>query len=552
MRILSIVLLCVLAPLRLLSQLPETGHWVYFVDKGPEAQHWLLHPDAFLSPAALDRYARHGVAITEADVPVSRTYLAQLRANGFQIAFASRWLNAAYVRPTTPDALAALGHPPHVRRVVRGRTVQVSTTEMPSPVPPTAASSTGTAAINYGLSAGQNNMLNLACLHNLGYRGQGTRVAFFDSGFPKLDIHAPFDSMFNENRLLGTHDFYTGNPVDFSSGDGHGSWCFSITGANQDGVLVGAAPWASFFLLRTENVAYERNVEEQNWLAAAEWADSAGADIISSSLSYNDFDAGQTDYQFSDMDGQTTICAQAAQFAAARGILVVNSAGNEGGNSWGRITTPCDADSILCVGAVNSNEVYATFSSRGYSADGRVKPDVTAQGQATAYFNVSSGLAATGNGTSFSAPLITGLAACLLTAHPTATAWEIRRSIMLSADRQNTPDSLYGHGVPDACGADSVLAIFTTRPEGQPAECPELRIAHRALSGYWDLTLFSPNSHTYTLEVVDMTGRTVHRQENLWANVRYPISTDGLGNGVYFIRARWPQAHCQLKLLLVR
>jgi subtilisin family serine protease len=395
-------------------------------------------------------------------------------------------------------------------------------------------------------------MLGLNCLHSAGYRGQGARVAFFDSGFPQMDQHTVFDSLFGDNRVLGTWDFYTHAPIDYTTGDAHGTWCSSIAIANLDGVLVGASPKASVYLLRTENVTYERNIEEYNWLAGAEWADSAGAQIISSSLSYNTFDTGETSYVFAQMDGQSTVCAQAAQFATARGILVVSSAGNEGGGPWGRIATPCDADSSLCVGAVNASGAYVNFSSRGPSADGRVKPDVTAQGFQTAYYNTSASIPATGNGTSFSCPLISGLAACLLSKHPTATAWQLRQAIVQSADRLANPDSLYGYGIPNACRADSLLALVTARPEGQPRECPELRATHRPLSGAWDLVLFSPQAHTYQLEVVDLTGRTVLREAGLHSNVRYPVSTDGLASGVYVLRATWPQAFCQVKLLLVR
>ncbi|MDX5345905.1 MAG: S8 family serine peptidase, partial [Hymenobacteraceae bacterium] len=304
--------------------------------------------------------------------------------------------------------------------------------------------------------------VNLSCLHDRGYQGRGSLIAVFDTGFPGVNLTAPFDSLRQQNRIVATGNFVSGGSAVYHSYE-HGTNVLSIIAANQAGTYVGAAAQASFALAITENMASETHQEELNWAAAAEWADSLGADIIQSSLSYRYFDAGQGDYTDADLDGNTAIITVAADKAASKGILVVNSAGNDGMFTFPLsplISPPSDGDSVLTVGAVNGAGQYSPISSIGPTADGRVKPDVVARGANTPFIT-SGGSVGYTSGTSLSTPIVSGLAACLMQANPGATNMQVYQAIIRSASRYSNPNNQYGFGLPDACKADSLLKIIT-------------------------------------------------------------------------------------------
>jgi subtilisin family serine protease len=309
-----------------------------------------------------------------------------------------------------------------------------------------------------GESDVQLQMLGLDSFHKAGYRGKGITIALFDNGFFSADSMAAFDSAWSQNRVLAYYDF-----VDQDSGifdeDGHGRSVWSIAGAYWPDSLIGAAPEANFLLARTENVHSETHLEEYNWIKAMEWADSIGVDIIHSSLGYSIFDTLEGDYTYSDMDGGSTIITRAAEMAYSKGIFVTNSAGNEGARPWHYITAPCDGEHVLCVGAVDSNELIADFSSRGPSFDGRIKPDVCAMGKGTTFVTNEQTLRQ-GGGTSFSGPLIAGMVACIKQKWPNMSNERIFEAVIRSSDRYNTPDTVYGYGIPNVLRADSILNVM--------------------------------------------------------------------------------------------
>ena len=259
-------------------------------------------------------------------------------------------------------------------------------------------------------------MLKGDILHNRDLKGKGKLIAILDAGFSRVDEMIAFEELFAENRILGTKDFVQRNNNVFDEHT-HGMMVLSTMGAENKGQIIGTSPEASFWLLRTEDVDSENLIEEYNWLCAAEFADSVGADIINSSLGYTTFDDAGQNHTYTDMDGRTAPVSIAATIAAQKGMIVVNSAGNSGSGSWHFIGAPADADSILSVGAVDENADFAWFSSYGPSFDGRVKPTVVAQGRNTIVATSNNGTL-TGNGTSFSSPIVAGLSACLWEAHP--------------------------------------------------------------------------------------------------------------------------------------
>lgn len=297
----------------------------------------------------------------------------------------------------------------------------------------------------YGAAYHQINMLNADLLHQMGYDGNNVTIAVMDNGFYKADQLAAFDSV--RPRILSTWDFVNHENNVYNDGS-HGENTFSCMAANTPNQFIGTAPNANYFLYVTEDDNAEWIMEEYNWAAAAEVADSAGAQVFSTSLGYTTFDGGVGDHTYSDLTGNATLITRASNIAYSKGILVVNSAGNEGTHSWKYIAAPADGDSVLAIGAVDSAKIIASFSSRGPNSAGHIKPDLCTQGAGAYVVSTGGGVYAT-NGTSFSCPIFAGCAASLWSAFPNKTAREIKNAILISADRYITPDSAYGYGVPN-------------------------------------------------------------------------------------------------------
>ncbi|MBN1819545.1 MAG: S8 family serine peptidase, partial [Prolixibacteraceae bacterium] len=286
---------------------------------------------------------------------------------------------------------------------------------------------------------------------------EGLQIAVLDAGFYKANEFPVFDSLWINNRILGTKDFVN-DTSDFFVQHYHGMSVLSIMGGNVPGELIGTAPEASYWLIRSEDGATEFLIEEDNWVAAAEFADSVGADIINSSLGYYLFDDSTMDHSYADMDGQTTRVSRGANIAASRGMLVVASAGNEGNDPWKYIIAPADGDDVIAVAATDRQNEAAVFTSYGPASDGDVKPNVAAIGYNT-IIQRSNGSIGTGSGTSYSGPIIAGMAACLWQSNPEAKASEIKKAIEKSANLYSTPDSLLGYGIPDFMLADQILKL---------------------------------------------------------------------------------------------
>lgn len=435
----------------------QVKYWIFFTDK-PVTAAMLKHPEAVLSPRAIERRNIQSIAITESDFPVSPTYLTQLQQHGIVVLRTSKWLNAASVFATQSqiESLRKLPFIADIKPVMQMKRQEESLEPL----------SLKTTSYSYGSSWNQISMLGGNVLHDANSRGQGMLIAVLDAGFVGVDSFSAFDSLFAQSSILLTKDFVDGDNNVYH-GSSHGTSVLSVMGAVIDGELIGAAPKAEYLLLRSEDAASETTIEEDNWVAAAEFADSVGAQIINSSLGYTTFDGGWGDYTFQDLDGRTATTTLAALMAARKGILVVNSAGNEGANSWRHIITPADADSILAVGGVDQFGVRVGFSSQGPSADGRIKPEVCAKAQAVIVVSGFGTLSAA-NGTSFASPLIAGMAACLWQRHPTATNYQVRQAIIESASQFLTPDTLLGYGIPNFVLADYYLSVIGQEEFTQP------------------------------------------------------------------------------------
>lgn len=423
-------------------------HLVYFRDKAG-TPYTTAQPQAFLSARAVQRRTRQGIAVLPRDLPVSPTYAAQVRAtSGVRLVYTSRWFNAAVVECDS----AALGRLRALACVSTATTL--NRTQAPprpprGPVPqvPGTPAPAGRSAASYGEAFWQAQMIGAVAMHDAGYRGEGMQVAVFDAGFPGVDQMAAFASLRQEGRLLSTFDFVDKDRTVYEK-NGHGTLTLSTLAANQAGYFIGTAPKASYHLCITEDVQSEHPVEEANWLVAAEYADSLGVDVISSSLGYTTFDFPSPNHTYADMNGRTNIASRAATVAARVGILVLNSAGNDGNNSWQYIGAPADADSVITVGAVDSLLVRGFFSSTGPTADGRIKPELAAMGVRAAGLSPGNSILR-GNGTSYACPILAGMATGFWQANPTLTAQQVRQWLIRSGTQANSPDNLVGYGVPN-------------------------------------------------------------------------------------------------------
>jgi serine protease AprX len=419
-----------------------------------------------LSREALENRHRLNIPLNPGDYPVNAGRIQELdQDSSISVTGISRWVNAAFILTTLTPAELDSRFPWHKGlyplKESAGRARFIESSPLPEDISPNKVTS------DYGFASVQTRQVGLDCLHDKGYTGRGVRVAIFDSGFRNVHQLSAFDSLFAEGRVPHIYDFVNQDQSVFDE-DNHGTNVFSVIAARQPGIIKGSAWQSTFFLARTETIFSETTQEEQNWLMAMEWADSLGAQVIQASLGYNKFDGGGG-YTYADLNGQTTLVTRAAAMAVSKGLAVVVSAGNEGSNSWGYMTVPADADSILAVGSVDNMGVRSGFSSIGPTADGRIKPDVMAMGSSTAIITTS-GSISNSSGTSFSSPIIAGMAACLMQAHPGRAGWEISNAIRMSADRYGNPDNQYGYGIPDACIADSLLSLTTglTETNSQP------------------------------------------------------------------------------------
>ncbi|HAH25775.1 MAG TPA: hypothetical protein DCL77_18795 [Prolixibacteraceae bacterium] len=434
------------------AQVVPGTYWVQLKDK-KGTPYQISHPEAFLSQRSIDRRTRQQIPIDETDLPVSPGYLDNLKALGAEVVHTSKWLNGATVRVTDSVMIKSIEGLPFVQSVqltkpsliTKSTRIKFNEDELNSDIP----------AVNYGNAYNQLTQLNGQYLHNKGYRGKGIQIAVIDAGFWHVNQIAAFDSLRTSNRILGTRDFV--DPTsDIYLQHSHGMSVLSTMGGNIPETLIGTAPDASFYLFRSEDASTEYPIEEDNWVAAAELADSLGVDEINSSLGYNIFDDPQMSHPYSDMNGKKTRVTQGANMAFEKGILVFTSAGNEGGNVWQHIIAPSDGVNVLAVGAVDMLGIRASFSSVGPAFGGAIKPNVVAQGALTYLIN-STGIPGYSSGTSFSSPVLAGMGACLLQANPGANVRQIKRAIEQSAHQYNDPDSLLGYGIPDFQKADLLL-----------------------------------------------------------------------------------------------
>ncbi|MEW5841661.1 MAG: S8 family serine peptidase [Bacteroidota bacterium] len=436
----------------------QTKYFIYFKDKGVSHSTKLEKTSSLyqlaekeLSHKAIER--RKAVMgdnyITYEDLPLNDGYVDQIKSLGVKIENRLKWFNAV-TSYLSAEQLNQIRNLSFVQKVVPVGTFYFDNNEsnVPFQPQPTRSLKKSSYSLDYGASLTQDTLSDIPTVHDLGITGAGVTIGLLDTGF-RWKTHPAF----NQIKILKEYDFVQHDSVtanqagDSGDQDNHGTSVLSIIGGFAPGYLIGPAFNASYILAKTEYVPTETHVEEDNYAAALEWMEGLGVDITSSSLGYSEFDPGQTSYTYADMNGETTIVAKAANLAFERGVTTFSAAGNEGNNAWHYVVSPGDAPNMITVGAVGRNNLLASFSSRGPTSDGRIKPEVCAMGISDVSAWAGTTIYSTGSGTSFATPIAAGVGALLKSVYPYLTNRQIRKTFMECGDRVSSPDNNYGYGL---------------------------------------------------------------------------------------------------------
>jgi subtilisin family serine protease len=420
------------------------------------------HPEAFLSQKAIDRRLKQSIEVILEDLPVNPQYVAQIDdlSDDIQVFFTSKWLNNVLVQCPSESVSMVEGLPfvESVEYVAPGEKLTNQKTRSRTS---NKKQRKKTRQVQAPATDRQNEMLGITQMHEDGFKGKEIDIAIMDGGFKGVQNISYFGHLFENDQLLYTYDYVSSGQNVYQYSD-HGTKVLSLMAGYKAEEYVGASYESNYYLFVTEDVCNncEHRIEEYNWLYAAEFADSAGVDIINTSLGYSIFQDPAMNYSIDDLDGKTAIISISASIAASKGILVVSSAGNEGNNSWGYITAPADAENMLSVGNVDFDGNRWLGSSHGNTFDGRTKPNLAAPGAGVAVINDAGNIVG-GTGTSFSSPMTAGLAAGVWQANKALNATELRFFLQQSANQAATPDSLLGFGIPNYRSVQNLLAFQT-------------------------------------------------------------------------------------------
>lgn len=526
------ILLLILTTASVSSQVAAYKYRVWLTDKNT-SEYTTSQPEKFLSQACIEKRNRQGIGIDTRDLPVCKEYIAQIEALGCQAVVTSRWMNTVVVALDDTTVAAAIAALPFVaksecvwkennsrmaaNKLQREKKLQPSTT-------PTANNNN---ASTYGDAWQQTDMLHVDKLHEAGFRGEGMTIAVLDAGFYGVKNSFYFDL----SKITFLRDFPHGTMT--HAGETHGTEVLSCMAGNNPSSYVGTAPDAKYILIVTEDVDSEYPIEEDYWVAGVELADSIGVDIVNTSLAYNTFDDSTMDYTHDDLDGQTAFSSRAANIAFQKGLLIVIAAGNEYNHEWQKIAVPSDAEGVITVGSVTPTGSHSPFSSCGYTADNRVKPDVMAMGSSVCVVTAGDAIKGT-SGTSYATPIMCGAIACLWQSHPQWSVQEVIEAVQRSSSQYNTPDALYGYGIPDIYAAYSNSGISRSQ-EAQ-------HTMH-----YNNGKLLLPYCATAsTLMIYDTTGRLILQKEVDGGCAE--IDLQAIDNGIYIVVWQNDIEHKALKI----
>ncbi|MBK8497598.1 MAG: S8 family peptidase [Flavobacteriales bacterium] len=513
---------------------PDT-YWVQFTDKD-NTPYSLAEPEQFLSERSIERRQSQGIALEVSDLPVDPAYVTIVLGIGdVQLINRSKWFNAITIRSTDATAIDAIGQLPFVSHV-RGTRALIGTTPAPEKftleVAAPMAGPRGGEPADYGASWLQISQMNGHLLHAMDAKGQGMLIGVLDSGFEDADSLPAFDDLRAREGVVLERDMVN-HDGDVYDDHWHGRSVLSCMTGILPGFLQGTAPAADYVLLRTEEVASEYIVEEDNWVAGAELADSIGCDVLNTSLGYTEFDDSLQNHAYADLDGTTARISIAASMASQKGMIPVNSAGNSGQSAWHFIGPAADAIDILAVGAVGSFGEHAPFSSWGPSADGRVKPDVCAMGWGAIALRPQGDSIAPLNGTSFSSPILAGLVACLWQLHPERTGHEVMQAVRESASLYFAPNDSMGYGIPNFLVAHNTLTQVGIASEDGGRG---LRVFPTVFTDHLWIGFEGTVEEIARVEIYDPQGRWVWSKQVGLANGRSPVyGLSELAPGAYVL-----------------
>ncbi len=522
--------------------------WIFFTDKGKSSQALFKKPELLVSKKSLERRAKvlNGNLVDETDLPVNDNYITEIKKLGIKVKHKTKWLNgiSAYADAKQIEKLLLLPFVKKVDLVAKFKRSKEESKPLTQNDFNKLNKPQGPNTLNYGASFTQLNQINVPAVHDLGYTGENVTICVLDAGFNRLS-HEVFSSM----KIIAAWDFVNndgnvGDEGDMGSGS-HGTGTLSVIGGFKEGQLIGPAFNANYILAKTENTDSETPVEEDNWIAAVEWADSIGVDVTSTSLAYLTFDPPFSSYTWQDMDGNTAKITIGADLAVKKGIVVVNSASNDGFNpDHNTLNAPADGDSVIAVGAVNSSGKRASFSSVGNTVDGRTKPDVMAMGLGVYTASPSSNtLYQTSSGTSFSCPLAAGVAALILSKHPNYTPMQVRDAMRNTASNASSPDREMGWGILNALDAINYNITSTEQQETLPSTFELMQNYPNPFNPSTIISWQIPNESFVSLKIYNVLGKEV-------ANLINEVQPAGehkiifnandflLSSGVYFYQLR--------------
>lgn len=513
----------------------QVKFWVRFNNKNG-TPYSINNPSAFLSTKSILRRTFHNIPLNSSDLPVNPSYVSQIdNIQNVTVLYVSKWLNGIVISvpSSTSTVLATINSFSFVAGSGQVNFYKLN-------VPNTNATSnfdqqfnskasflSSTNAYNYGGSYWQNKQLNLDCLHNKGFKGRGITIAVLDGGFYHVDVNPVFDSIRAYGRILGTRDFVSGGTSVYED-NSHGMSVLSCMAANKPGLIVGSAPEAFYWLLRTEDVDTESLSEEYNWVRGAEFADSVGADILTTSLGYTEFDNSLQNHSYSSLNGKTTPISIASTMAARKGMFVLTAAGNEGSGSWLYIAAPGDADSICTVGAIDSLGIVGSFSSIGPTFDGRIKPDLVARGVG-AWISFSNGQCGQANGTSFSTPILAGAIACFWQSHSNYNNIKLLDTLRKISSNALSPNNSKGWGIPNMC----VIPVSIDE-KNKVDENFNFFVLPNPFNSFFNIKIQSNYEDVHQIQITNLTGEILFVQNTIQKEIK--IDATQFSEGVYFLK----------------
>jgi serine protease AprX len=542
--------LCILL-LTFWQNLPaQNKYWVKFNNKNG-TPYTVGNPSQFLTAKAVARRTTYNIPIVESDLPVTPNYIAQVGGvSGVTVLYASKWINGVVVAVTNTAALSSINSFSFVSSTAPVNRYKLSDdSNLPDEMQMQAMNRKPSKlqAGPSGRSFWQNALLQVDCLHGQGYRGQGMTIAVLDAGFKFVDVNPVFDSLRNRGGILGTRDFVDGGNSVYED-DTHGAAVLSCMAAIRPNIILGSAPMADYWLLRTEDNASafplnESPSEEYNWIRGAEFADSVGVDILTTSLGYTTFDKSQYNHTYSHLDGKTSPMSIAATMAARKGMLVLNAAGNEGGGAWQFIGIPADADSIITVGAIDSLQNVASFSSKGPTADGRIKPDLMSRGVSAWVSFAADGSCVAGNGTSFSTPILAGAIACFWQVHKTFNNIKVMDTLRHTATNAASPNNSRGWGVPKMCAIPASINKHSLDGKIQASIVPN------PFASNFEIVFEESLGTSVQVQIFNATGMLVKKIYESHVEHKLNCDLSELSSGIYLLRIKGPTTVLNKKVI---